>query len=129
MKDATTPCSRFLQIPSYVCKWFWGFSDDPCPPDVQCCCGCFRVQIPPSHQPAVTEETINIAPVSLQQKRSVKICLYIGLIFIVSITVFLYCFFSLYFGTISRGPIRLLGNATSAEVVSAIEKLKGYDMI
>ncbi|VDL59238.1 unnamed protein product [Hymenolepis diminuta] len=123
-KSPDGSCLRCLHISRHVCQWFWGFSDDPCPSYVQCCCGKRTSKPPPS-----TDETLNFIPISLQQKRSVKIGLFIGLVFIVSITVFLFCFFSLYFGPITRGPLRLIGNSTSTAVLNAIKQLQDYNMI
>ncbi|VDN98687.1 unnamed protein product [Rodentolepis nana] len=129
VKSTRSHCSRCLYISGHVCQWFWGFSDDPCPSDIKCCCG--KLSLPPkSNAPMTTaDEALNFSPISLQQNRNVKIGLFIGLVFIVSITVFLFCFFSLYFGLITRGPLRLIGNSTSKVILEAVKKLQDYNMI
>lgn len=122
-------CSRCLHISGHICKWFWGFADDPCPDTVQCCCGCLRKRTPSSQTGAVDAEPLQFVPVGLKQKRSTKIGLFVGLVMIVTTTVFLFCFFSLYFGPITRGPLRITGNTSVQETLDAIEELRSYGMI
>ncbi|EUB55628.1 Sodium/myo-inositol cotransporter [Echinococcus granulosus] len=128
-KVGSNSCNQCLHISGHFCKWFWGFADDPRPEDVQWCCSCIRKRAP-STQPGVGDsEPLQFVPVSLKQKRSTKIGLFVGLVMIVTITVFLFCFFSLYFGPITRGPLRITGNTSSPETLNAIEELRRYGMI
>ncbi|VDK32234.1 unnamed protein product [Taenia asiatica] len=122
-------CSRCLHISGHICKWFWGFADDPCPESVQCCCGCVRERAPSIQTGAGDSEPLQFVPVGLEQKRSTKIGLFVGLVMIVTTTVFLFCFFSLYFGPITRGPLRIAGNTSVQETLDAIEELRRYGMI
>ncbi|KAM7533344.1 hypothetical protein Aperf_G00000125976 [Anoplocephala perfoliata] len=118
------PASRWLRISGHFCQWVWGCADDPCPLDVQC--ACLRKRTKPAPSPA---STLNFVPVSLRQKRSEKIGLVIAMVIIVSFAIFLYCFFSLYFGPIARGPLRLVGTTNSTAVLQAVDKLRSYGMI
>ncbi|KAL5969281.1 Sodium/myo-inositol cotransporter [Taenia solium] len=122
-------CSRCLHIPGHICKWFWGFADDPCPESVQCCCSCVRERAPSIQTGAGDSEPLQFVPLGLEQKRSTKIGLFVGLVLIVTTTVFLFCFFSLYFGPITRGPLRITGNTSVQETLYAIEELRRYGMI
>lgn len=129
MKSSRGPGSRCLHISRHVCQWVWGCTDDPCPSDVQCCCGCLRKRIESPPPPASRAATPNFTPVSLRQTRSEKIGLFIGLVIIVSIAISLFIFFSLFFGQITRGPLRLVGTTNSTAVLQAADKLRSYGMI
>ncbi|VDM34080.1 unnamed protein product [Hydatigera taeniaeformis] len=125
----SNPCFRCLHISGHICKWFWGFADDPCPEDVQCCCSCVCKRASSIQTAIEDSEPLQFVPVGLKQKRSTKIGLFVGLVMIVITTVFLFCFFSLYFGPISRGPLKIIGNTSVQATLDAIEELRSYGII
>uniref|UniRef100_A0A5K3F3B2 Sodium/iodide cotransporter n=1 Tax=Mesocestoides corti TaxID=53468 RepID=A0A5K3F3B2_MESCO len=121
-------CVSCLHVSGHMCQWFWGCTDQPCPEDVQCCC-CLKKKGSNDQGTGVETEPLRIVPISLYQTRSAKIGLTIGLVVIITTTVFLFCFFSLYFGPITRGPLTVVGSTTSANISGAISDLMAFGII
>ena len=66
---------------------------------------------------------------SLEQNPTAKIGLTVGLVVISIVTFFLYCFFSLYFKEIVRGPFTVVGESTSAAIQDALDTLYRHGII
>lgn len=120
-----------------MCQWFWGFADSPCPSDIRCAC-CSRLfstqtgdddSGKPGADSAAEVATLHFTPTSLSQKRSTRIALSICLVVIITMTVFLYCFFSLFFGMIERGPLRVTGDGNSTDIFPVLRRLRDYGII
>ncbi|CAI2727376.1 unnamed protein product [Schistosoma spindalis] len=77
----------------------------------------------------IEENLSNIT--SLKQNSTIKFCLYIGLLFIILLSIFGFIFFSIYFNTISIGPLPIYINwiQINDTMKNAIELLKQYEFI
>lgn len=124
---------KALHIAGHVCQWIWGFTERPCPDDVDCCCGLYRAR-GGDESSFKQDGQVNDSPsepkrIGLEQSTTAKIGLMIGLIVIVIVTVFLYCFFSLYFGEIVRGPLTVVGTSTSVAIDNALSTLLQHGIV
>lgn len=130
------------EITCHVFEWICGLTEFPCPVGVDCCC---------SQNPGVVEKDIEDVEelsqdkldersqaaaelahtMSLEQKRSDKIGLYIGLLLISCLTIFFFLFFTFYFGDIVQGPVPVdvSGVISNPAVNDAVVNLQNLGII
>ncbi|CAH8506327.1 unnamed protein product [Schistosoma mattheei] len=129
-KTSQTSSSDWYKIMKNICLWFCGCADHPCSnieSDNEKKLG--NLVLEDDNNFDSEEHYAKIT--SLKQNPNVKLGLYIGLLFIIILSIFGFIFFSIYFGSISIGPLpisidKMMINDT---IKNAIKSLEHYGII